>query len=36
MDERTLFFFQQDPEALPLAAAVHVQTVLDFLGGDRP
>ena len=28
--------FAADPEALPLAAAVHVQTVLDFLGGDRP
>ena len=27
--------FAADPEALPLAAAVHVQTVLDFLGGDK-
>lgn len=27
--------FAADPEALPLAAAVHVQTVLDFLGGDE-
>ena len=28
--------FAADPEALPLAAAVHVRTVLDFLGGDEP
>lgn len=27
--------FAADMEALPLAAAVHVQTVLDFLGGDE-
>ena len=27
--------FAADPAALPLAAAVHVQTVLDFLGGDE-
>lgn len=27
--------FVADPAALPLAAAVHVQTVLDFLGGDE-
>ena len=27
--------FGADPAALPLAAAVHVQTVLDFLGGDE-
>lgn len=27
--------FAADPAALPLAAAVHVRTVLDFLGGDE-
>lgn len=28
--------FAADPAALPLAAAVHVQTALEFLGGERP
>lgn len=27
--------FAADREALPLTAAIHVQTVLDFLGGDK-
>ena len=28
--------FAADPAALPLAAAIHVQTALEFLGGERP